>query len=105
MVKSKILTARESEIIKRKLKGYSLTQNESNILSRFVRPKLREMSKINAGLLLNKLEYNQKAKSIEKKIKKTILDNMKDVQTLLLYGSAIQTNYKNYSDLDVLVIT
>lgn len=101
----KILTEREKEIIEKKLKGISLTQNESNILSKFIRPKLREISEINAHLLLNKIEYNQKGISIEHKMKKFILDNVKNVRALLIYGSAIQTNYKNYNDIDVLIIT
>lgn len=105
MIEGKILTVREKEIIKRKLEGYSLTQNESNILSKSVRPKLREISKVNASILLNKLEYNQKAKSIENNIKKLILENMADIQALLIYGSAIQSNYRNYNDVDVLIIT
>ena len=105
MVKYSILTERENEIIKKKLKGLSLTQNESNILSKSVRPKLREISKINAYVLLDKLEYNQIAKSIENKIKKLVLENMKDVKALLIYGSAIQTNYKDYNDIDLLIIT
>ena len=100
-----ILTARENEIIEKKIKGISLTQNESNILSKFIRPKLREISKINANVLLNRLEYNQKAISIEQRMKKIILENVKDVRALILYGSAIQTNYKSYNDIDLLILT
>ena len=43
MIKPNILTAREKEIIEKKIKGISLTQNESNILSKYVRPKLKEI--------------------------------------------------------------
>jgi len=105
MVKYNILTQREEEIINKKFKGISLTQNESNILSKFVRPKLREISKIDANVLLNRLEYNQISKSIENKIKKLILDNIKETKAILIYGSAIQTNYKEYNDIDILIIT
>jgi predicted nucleotidyltransferase len=100
-----ILTAREKEIINKKMKGLSLTQNESNILSRFVRPKLSEISKINAGLILNRLEYNQKAKSIENKIKKLILKNIPKVDSITICGSAAQDNYKEYNDIDIIVAT
>ncbi len=55
MVVHKILTGREREIINKKFKGISLTQNESNILSRYIRPKLREMAEINSPEILNKL--------------------------------------------------
>ena len=82
-----------------------MTQNESNILSKVVRPKLREISKISASTLLNKLEYNQKAKSIENKLRELVLRNIKNVKAIILYGSAIQTNYKEYNDIDVLIVT
>ena len=72
----RVLTEREKEIINKRIKEISLTQNESNILSRFIRPKLREISQINSNMLLSKMEYNQKAISIENKIKKTELENI-----------------------------
>ena len=103
-----LLTPREKEIINKKLAGSSLTQNESNILSKYIRPKLKrdlEAKELNSQALLNKLEYNQKSKSIENEIKKLILHNMEDVKAIILHGSAIQTNYKNYKDIDVLIIT
>ena len=105
MPKYKILTAREQEIIDKKIKWLSLTQNESNILSKSIRPKLKEISKINASKLLNKLEYNQKGLSLENKIKKIIIENVKNVASIIIFGSAIQTNYKNYNDIDILIIT
>ena len=104
MVIHKILTAREREIINKKFKGISLTQNESNILSRYIRPKLREMAEINSPEILNKLNYNQRAKLIERKINKIVLDNIKNVNAIILYGSAVQTNYANYNDIDVIII-
>lgn len=105
MIKYKILTERENQIINKKLKGHSLTQNESNILSKSIRPKLKEISKINANMLLDRLEYNQKAKSIENKIKELIIKNIAGIKAILIYGSAIQTNYKEYNDIDVLIVT
>lgn len=101
---SLILTKKEVEVIGKKLQNMRLSQQDSNYLSRFVRPKLREISLIDAGSLLSKLEYNQKIASIEKRIKRIILKKIKEVESITLYGSAIQNNYKNYNDLDVLVI-
>ncbi|MBI3623963.1 nucleotidyltransferase domain-containing protein [Candidatus Pacearchaeota archaeon] len=101
----RVLTEREKEIINKKIIGLSLTQNESNILSRFVRPKLREISQINSNMLLNKLEYNQKAASIESKIKKILLENIPQVDSIIICGSAVQNNYKEYNDIDVIVAT
>ncbi len=107
MVKEKyslVFTEREKEVIDKKIGGERLTQQDSNYLSRFVRPKLVEIADIDARLLLDKLEYNQKSRSIEEKIKKIILEQIKNVEAILIYGSAIQTNYKDYNDIDVLVV-
>ncbi len=101
----KILTKREKEIINKRIKGFSLTQNESNILSKFIRPKLREASQINSDMLLNKLEYNQRAGSIENKIKKIVLKNVSQVDSIIICGSAVQNNYKEYNDIDVIIAT
>jgi len=101
----KIITIREKEIISKKMKGISLTQNESNILSRYIRPKLREMLKIKPDIILNSIEYNQKARAIENKIKKVILENIPRVDSIILCGSAVQNNYKEYNDIDVIVAT
>ena len=98
-----IITEKEKKIIKKKINNISLTQNESNILSKSVRPKLKEIKRINAEILLNKLEYNQKAKSIENKIKKIVLDNVSNVDSIIICGSAIQNNYKEYNDLDLII--
>ena len=100
-----IITARENEIIEKRIKGISLSQNESNILSKAVRPKLIEIKKINAESILNKIEYNQKAKSIEDKIKEIVLENIDGVKAIIVCGSAIQTNYNEYNDIDVIVAT
>jgi len=102
--KSLVLTKKEIEVIDKRLRGKKLSQQDSNYLSRFVRPKLKEISEIDARLLLDKLGYNQKARSIEKKIKKIILESIKEVEAIVLYGSAIQNNYKDYNDIDVLVV-
>jgi predicted nucleotidyltransferase len=100
---STLLTKREIEVINKRLAHKKLSQQDSNYLSRFVRPKLREMMQIDSRLLLSRLEYNQKIKSIENKIKSLILQNIKDVSSITLYGSIIYSNYRNYRDIDVLV--
>ena len=102
---SKILTNKELQIINKKLSKAKLTQQDSNYLSKYIRPKLREIKTINAQELLNKLDYNQKSISIEKKIKQIILKNIKNIDSITIYGSAIQNNYKKYNDIDVMVIT
>ncbi|OGJ20407.1 hypothetical protein A3K73_00140 [Candidatus Pacearchaeota archaeon RBG_13_36_9] len=101
---SLVFTEREREVIDKKIKGERLTQQDSNYLSRFVRPKLAEIADIDAGFLLDKLEYNQKARSIEQKIRKIVLENLKEVEAIVLYGSVVQNNYKDYNDIDVLVV-
>ncbi|MEK6896189.1 MAG: nucleotidyltransferase domain-containing protein [Nanoarchaeota archaeon] len=101
----KIMTERENEIIAKKLSGVSLTQNEANILSKSIRPKLLEIGKINTGEILNRIEYNQKARAIENKIKKIVLDNVPNLDSIIICGSAVQSNYKEYNDIDVIVVT
>ncbi len=103
MEQSLLLTKREIEAVNKKLQHKSLSQQDSNCLSRFVRPKLREMSRIDSTLLLKQLEYNQKIRHIEAKIKDIILKNVPDVSSITLYGSLIYSNYTNYNDIDVLV--
>jgi predicted nucleotidyltransferase len=105
MVKSMIFTDREMEVIDRKVKNKKLSQTDSNYLYRFIKPKLKEMESIDARKMLDKMEYNQKIESIEKKIKKSILENIKEVNAIILYGSIIQNNYKNYNDVDILIVT
>ncbi len=104
MVKSLILTNRELKAIERKLGNKKLVQQDYNYLSKFVRPKLREIAGINAKELLNKLSYNQRAISINNKIKHLILSNVEEIKAIILYGSIILSNYKNYNDIDVLVV-
>ena len=104
MIKSKIFTKKELEVVEKKMKNKKLTQTDSNYLARFIRPKLREIALIDAKFLLDKLEYNQKIKSIEGRIRKIILEGIKNVQAIVIHGSAIQTNYKNYNDIDILIV-
>lgn len=102
--KNLLLTRREMEVIDKKLKNRKLTQQDSNYLSRFVRPKLKEINLIDTKTLLEKLEYNPKALSIEKRIKGILLKNIKNIKSITVYGSTIYNSYKNYKDIDVLVI-
>lgn len=102
---AKILTRREKEIINKKIKGLSLTQNESNILSKYIRPKLREMSRINPNAILKRIEYSQKALPIENKIKRIVLKFIPNVDSIIICGSAIQNSYKEYNDIDLIIAT
>ena len=98
-----IITKREKKIIEKKTRGIGLTQNESNILSKTIRPKLIEIQSIDAERLLIKIAYNQKGRAIENKIRKIVLENTSNVEAIILCGSAIQTNYREYNDIDVIV--
>jgi predicted nucleotidyltransferase len=101
---SLILTRKEIEVINKKLLGKKLSQQDSNYLSRYVRPKLREISSIDAKTLLGKLQYSQKSISIENRIKTIILKCLENVSAVILYGSAIQNNYSDYNDIDILIV-
>ncbi len=100
-----IFTEREMEVIRRKMKNKKLSQTDSNYLYRFIRPKLKEIKSMDAKNLLDKMEYNQKIKPIEKKIRNAVLGSVKDVNAIVLYGSVVQNNYKNYNDIDILIVT
>ena len=102
---NRILTPRELEVINMRINHKRLNQLDSNILTKSVRPKLREMLGIDAKSLLERLNYSPKARIIEHKIKKLILEDIKDAEAIILFGSAIQTNYSSYNDIDVLIIT
>ena len=93
----RILTRKERKIIEKKLSNKKLTQVESNRLSKAIRPKLKEISAIDAEELLNKLEYNHKVNSIEKRIIKVIKENLPNVDSIILYGSVVQNNYHDYN--------
>ncbi len=102
-----VLTDRENEIINKRIHGRKLSQNESNILSKYIRPKLRKMEKINPEEILEKIEYNQKARAIEKKVKGIVLENIpkSKVSSVILTGSAVQNRYEKYNDIDVIIST
>ena len=105
MIENTIMTKKAIKVIMKKLRNESLTQQDSNYLSRFVRPKLRDIISLNAENLLRNLEYNPKAISIERKIKSIILSNIKKVEAIIICGSAIQSNYKEYNDIDIIIAT
>jgi len=104
MLKQDILTNKEKEVLKRKLNNQRLSKQDSYYLSRSIRPKLRLIKEINADYILKRIEYNQKSASIESKIKKLILKEVPKISAIIIYGSAIQKNYSEYNDIDVLVI-
>lgn len=105
MVNTSILTERELVAINKRISNKKLTQQDSNCLSRFVRPKLKKMSKIDSEYLLKRLEYNPKSITIEKNIIKYVLSNIKDVKSIIIYGSAITSGYTEYRDIDTLIVT
>lgn len=101
---SLILTDRELEVINRKLSHRSLTQQDSNYLCKYVRPKLKQITELDSRWLLSRLEYNQKVHSVETKIKLLVLKHIKHVSAILIYGSAVYNNYKDYNDIDVMIL-
>jgi len=100
---SLLFTERELDVVDKKLNNVALTQQDSNYLSRFVRPKLREIGSIDSRSLLYRLKYNQKGPAIEKRIKHLVLRDIRNVSSITLYGSVVYNNYHDYKDIDVLV--
>jgi len=105
MVTNKIFTKKALQLIDKKIKNKKLSQQDSNYLSRFVRPKLRSIEKIDAEYLLKRLDYNPKSISIERKIIQLVMDNILRVSSITLCGSAIQKNYQDYEDIDIIIAT
>ncbi len=108
MVEIDLLTKTENKVLNKRLNGKGLSQIESNYLSRSIRPKLKsldKLKKINVGLILQRIEYNQKGLAIEKRVKELIIEIVKEIDSIIIYGSAIQTNYHSYNDIDVLIVT
>ena len=101
----KILTKKEMKIINKRLENRRLSQIERNRLSRSIRPKLKEISKIDSVNLLLKLEYVPDSIPIENTIIRVVKKHLHNVDSIILYGSAVQTNYKEYNDIDILIIT
>ena len=100
-----ILTDKERKIIEKKLSNKKLSQSERNRLSKAIRPKLREISKIDSKSILEKIYYNPCIISIENRIINILKDNVKELDSIILYGSAVQTNYHSYNDIDIMIVT
>jgi len=100
-----ILTPKEEKIIRKKLLNEKLSQTEKNRLSRAIRPKLREISKIDSQNILQGLEYNPHIIAIENKIVNIIKNNVIELDSIILYGSVVQTNYHSYNDIDIIIVT
>jgi len=100
-----ILTNKEKKIIRKKLSNKKLSQSERNRLSRAIRPKLREISQIDSKEILEKIDYNPHIISIENRIINTIKNNIQELDSIILYGSVVQTNYHSYNDIDIIIVT
>ena len=108
MIKLNLLTPNENKVLNKKLRNQRLTQIEANYLSRAIRPKLRkleELNQIDISLIMQRIAYNQKGRAIELKIKNIMQKLINNLDSVIIYGSAIQTNYYSYRDIDVLIIT
>lgn len=105
MVKISILTEKEQEVLNRRINNENMSQQDSNRLSRQIRPKLKAISQIDSEELLRKIKYKPETKKIENKIVNSIKSNVESLDSIILYGSAIQTNYNEYNDIDILLVT
>ena len=105
MLKQSILTKMEQEVINKKLNNKKLTKQDSYYLSVSIRPKLKQMEELNRKNILKRIEYIPKAISMERKMVNIILKKLKNIKAIILYGSAIQTNYSEYKDIDILILT
>lgn len=106
----RILSDREIEVVRKRLQNKHITQTESNYLSRSIRPKLKAAQMATSLRLLSLLDYRRKKYERENKIiKNKILDSsrnlgIRDIRTIILYGSYVQNRHTNYRDIDVLIV-
>ena len=105
MIKQSILTNMEKQVINKRLNNEKLTKQDSYYLSKSIRPKLKQIEELSNKNLLQRVQYNPKAKVIEKNVSKFLLKEVKGIKAIILYGSIVQTNYSKYNDIDVLIIT
>ena len=105
MISQSILTKTEQEVIKRKLNNEKLSKQDSYYLSVSIRPKLKQMEELVKNNILKRVQYHKKSLSIENKIRNIVLKEIKNVKAITLYGSVIQTNYSEYQDIDLLIVT
>ena len=109
MVEISLLTKSGNRVLNKKLSNIKLTQVESNYLSKTIRPKLKklkEVKEIEVDSILQRIEYNQKGLAIEEKLKNLIKENLgKELDSIIVYGSVIQTNYQDYNDVDIILAT
>ncbi len=102
----KVFGKRELEIIQKQLKGFQLTQSESNRLSRDIKQKLQFIKELSGFEDEFDLVKNQENKILIKKAVNTILNHkLKDnINAILLFGSFADNNFTFRSDIDVCVI-
>lgn len=105
MEKGIIITRREMNVINKKFNNHRLSQLDSNVLTRSIRPKLRRIMEIDASNLLKRLDYNVNSIHIEERIRKIVMENVNNVEAIIVIGSAVQTSYKEYNDIDIIVVT
>ena len=97
MENKRILTELEMNVINKKLNSQKLTQQDSNCLSRFVRPKLKAISMIDSEYLLSRLSYNPQSITIEKKIKRASAKKHKKHKSIIIYGSVEDSMFSSRS--------
>lgn len=101
----KVFTKAELEIIKKQLLGINLSQSEKNRLSRDIRPKFKFIKR--CSVFKEEFEIkkgNEIFKQIEILKNNILLDKIGNyVKKIYLFGSFIQKNMSNKSDIDIAI--
>ncbi len=102
----KIFGQRELKIIEKQLSGINLTQSEKNRLSRDIRKKFDFIRKVSRFEEEFELTKGADIKKIILEAKKVILNDVlvKNMNKIVLFGSAAENKLNYSSDIDLAVI-
>ena len=101
----KVFGEREIKIIEKQLLGINLTQSEKNRLSRDIRKKLEFIEKATNFSEDFKLKKGTIIKEIINETKEIILNDQlnKQIEKIILFGSAVENKLTFKSDIDLAV--
>lgn len=104
-----ILSKKEIEVVWKRLNNRSITQTESNYLSRSIRPKLKASefavsNKLISLLNYRRKKYERKDNILRSKIMEGLKDIHKNVKAVIIFGSYVRNFHSNYRDVDVMVV-
>ena len=102
----KVFGKSELKIIEKQINGINLTQSERNRLSRDIRKKFQFIKEVSRFSDEFDLKKSQSIKSLIKETKEVILGHKlrKNINQIILFGSATENKLTPKSDIDIAVV-